>query len=452
MLQDLRTPASPPERDGARGESGGDGDTGPVAEVWMGSHPRGPSILAETDAPLLRHLLDEPERRLGSRAAALAPPGDDQPGLPFLFKILTAEKGLSIQSHPTRERAAAGYAEEDRAGVPLDAPHRNYRDRNHKPELILALGDFWGLRGFRSLDELAREMAAFAAALVEPELGGLRRSLEAFAEDPVEERWKDAFAALVAPAAEGSGGAGTAVSTALCAALEGYAVTRGPAAADAGLHGVPPGAAGVDRDNRYWWCRELARQFPGDIGAVAPLYLNLFHLRPGEAVFLDAGILHAYLFGAGVEIMANSDNVLRAGCTPKHVDVPELLASLSFGANPAMVLAPEARPLGGGAGMRRFVTPAAEFELVELGGGSGPVDVQKEEGPAIILSIGGGCRITSAAHAVPTRLEVTESAFVDHETTGLRVEFDPGARAYVAALPGAISAPVQSARRGTTPP
>jgi mannose-6-phosphate isomerase len=424
MLRELRSSSvgSPPNR--ADGKDGDVADATPIAEVWMGSHPRGTSFLEATGTSLLQHLLDGPEGRLGSRAARLAPPGDEHPGLPFLFKILTAEKGLSIQSHPTRERAAFGFAAEDRAGVPLDAPHRNYRDRNHKPELILALRDFWGLRGFRPMDELGQEMSSFAASLVQPELAALRRALEAFAENPGVERWQPAFAALVAPATDPTAAA------VLSDALGGYVAARERTGAASG---------GSDRDNRYWWCRELARQFPGDIGAVAPLYLNLFHLRPGEAVFLAAGILHAYLYGAGVEIMANSDNVLRAGCTGKHVDVPELLSTLSFDADPVTVLDPAEHPVGDGAGMRRFMTPAAEFELTELLGRGGSVELRKDEGPAIILSIGGGCRITSEKAPGPTLLASTDSAFVDHETAGLRVEFDPGARVYVAALPGALS-------------
>lgn len=433
MLQELRSPGHLTRTPG--GEEGVDEVSGaaPIAEVWMGSHPRGTSILEESGTPLSRYLHDDPERRLGSRAATLAPPGDDQPGLPFLFKILTAEKGLSIQSHPTRERAASGYAAEERAGVPLDAPHRNYRDRNHKPELILALGDFWGLRGFRPLDELAREMAAFAASLVEPELAGVRRTLEEFVAAPGEEGWRRAFAALVVPGENSSDGA---LSAALSGAVDRYAAAPGMASPGDSA----PEEDRVARDDRYWWCRELARQFPGDIGAAAPLYLNLFHLQPGEAVFLAPGVLHAYLYGAGVEIMANSDNVLRAGCTGKHVDVPELLASLSFAADPATVIAPAAQPIGGGGWLRRFETPAAEFELLEVGGGEAVVELEKREGPAVILAIAGGCRVAADSSSRKVQLGPTESAFVDHATTRLRVDLDRDARVYVASLPGTVSA------------
>ena len=145
------------------------------AELWMGSHPRGPStvVLAGGEAVGLDELIGRaPETVVGETALRLLPEGT-APGVPFLFKILTADKGLSIQAHPSRRLAAEGYDREDRAGIALDAPHRNYRDRNHKPELICALGDFWGLRGFRPLGELVGEMASWSTYFVDGELDGL---------------------------------------------------------------------------------------------------------------------------------------------------------------------------------------------------------------------------------------------------------------------------------------
>lgn len=391
----------------------------PVAEIWMGTHPRGPSSVEIVHGGI------EPLTELLSRG------GDGE--LPFLFKILTAERGLSIQTHPSRAMAEEGFHREETQGVDIGAAHRTYRDRNHKPELLCAVDDFWGLRGFRPLHELKKEMARFAKELHSEATSPLRAALERFVAVPGEATWREAFATLLRMAESGE-------TAALEHALHSYC--------------GDPGAAGdkPDRDNRYWWCRELMRQFPGDAGAAAPLYLNLVHLHPGEAVFLEAGVLHAYLYGAGVELMASSDNVLRAGCTSKHVNRSELLRTLTFTFESAAVNQPET-VFCGGAELLRYRTAAAEFELLRCslrcslrsGEQARRVELTKDRGAAIVLSVGSSAQVSvggldaESSSAPPVALASTESALVDYETNRFSIDVRSPGTVYVASVPGAIT-------------
>jgi len=258
----------------------------PAAELWFGAHPDDPSRVRDTTLDKL--IEADPERMLG--AATVAAFG---PRLPFLLKVLAAETALSIQVHPNLAQAQAGYAAEDARGVPRDSPQRNYKDPNHKPELLCALTDFDALCGFRPVAQTLRLLDALDVAEVAPyrELlaaGGLRA----------------AFTALVELDEPGK----------LVAAVV------------AGL----PRLAGTEWADLGGALTRVARAFPGDRGLAVALLLNFVRLAPGEAIFLGAGNVHAYLQGTGVEIMANSDNVLRCGLTPKHIDVPELLKITDF--------------------------------------------------------------------------------------------------------------------------
>ncbi|MQY37691.1 Mannose-6-phosphate isomerase [Streptomyces sp. RB17] len=288
----------------------------PQAEMWMGAHPGAPSRTAR--GSLVEVIDANPEAELGK--AAVAKFG---PRLPFLLKILAAGAPLSLQVHPDLEQAREGYADEECRGIPVDAPHRNYKDANHKPELICALTEFDGLCGFRDPVRAADLLDGLGVASLkpyvdllhaQPEDAALREVLTAIlTADPQE------MAHTVAEAA------------AACARLGGdYAPYAG-----------------------------LAQHYPGDPGVIAAMLLNHVRLQPGEALFLGAGIPHAYLNGLGVEIMANSDNVLRCGLTPKHVDVPELLRIVRFEAGDPGVLRPEASP----AGEEVYETPIDEFRL-----------------------------------------------------------------------------------------
>ncbi|AWW39264.1 mannose-6-phosphate isomerase [Streptomyces sp. AS58] len=315
----------------------------PQAEMWMGAHPGAPS---RTDRGTLFELVEaDPERELGPESV-----GRFGPTLPFLLKVLAAGAPLSLQVHPDLAQAKEGYEDEERRGVPVDAPHRNYKDANHKPELICALTEFDGLCGFRDplrtaelLDGLGVDSLKPYVDLLHahPEDAALREVLTAvLTADP------DEMARTVAETA------------AACARLGGeYAPYAG-----------------------------LAHHYPGDPGVIAALLLNHVRLQPGEALYLGAGVPHAYLDGLGVEIMANSDNVLRAGLTPKHIDVPELLRIVRFEAGDPGVLRPEAAPDG----EEVYETPIDEFRLSRhvLAAGGAARDLTRAT-PQILLCTAG---------------------------------------------------------------
>ncbi|MEV5145868.1 mannose-6-phosphate isomerase, class I [Streptomyces sp. NPDC052727] len=318
----------------------------PQAEMWMGAHPGAPSRTAR--GTLVEVIEADPERELGARAVAKF-----GPRLPFLLKILAAGAPLSLQVHPDLEQAKEGYADEERRGIPVDAPYRNYKDANHKPELICALTEFDGLCGFRDpvraadlLDGLGVDSLKPYVDLLHahPEDAALREVLTAILSADPEE-----MAHTVAEA--------TAACTRLGGAYAPYA--------------------------------DIAHHYPGDPGVIAAMLLNHVRLHPGEALFLGAGIPHAYLSGLGVEIMANSDNVLRCGLTPKHVDVPELLRIVRFEPSDPGVLRPEASPEG----EEVYETPIDEFRLSRyvLPEGGAAHDLTRDT-PQILLCTAGTVR------------------------------------------------------------
>ncbi|MBA4854935.1 mannose-6-phosphate isomerase, class I [Nocardia farcinica] len=328
----------------------------PEAELWFGAHPADPAYvtLAEgTTKSLLDLVAADPERELGAAGAQF---GDK---LPFLLKILAAEEPLSLQAHPSAEQARAGFERENRAGVPLDSPMRNYRDDNHKPELVVALDRFEALAGFRAPE---RTVELFRALAV-PELEQYADLLAAQPDSAGLRTLFTTWITLPQPV----------LATLLPAVLDGcvrYLSGKGkrPFVAEART------------------ALELAEVYPGDAGVLAALLLNRLTLEPGQALFLDAGNLHAYLRGVGVEIMANSDNVLRGGLTPKHVDVPELLRILDFEPIELPVVLPEP----GGDGSVHYRTPAPEFALrrFDLVEGAGQVPLT-DAGPGIVLCTAG---------------------------------------------------------------
>ncbi|MFJ4784764.1 mannose-6-phosphate isomerase, class I [Streptomyces sp. NPDC088794] len=318
----------------------------PQAEMWMGAHPGAPS---RTERGTLVEVIDaDPERELGP--AAVAKFG---PRLPFLLKILAAGAPLSLQVHPNLQQAKEGYEDEERRGIPIDAPFRNYKDANHKPELICALTEFDGLCGFR--DPLQ------AAGLLDG-LGvdSLKAYVDLLHAHPEEAALREVLTAIL---------------------------TADP---EQMRHTVAEAAAACTRlGGTYTAYADIAHHYPGDPGVIAAMLLNHVRLQPGEALFLGAGIPHAYLTGLGVEIMANSDNVLRCGLTPKHVDVPELLRIVRFEAGDAGVLRPEASPDG----EEVYETPIDEFRLsryVLPDGGTAP-DLTREA-PQILLCTAGSVR------------------------------------------------------------
>lgn len=286
----------------------------PAAELWLGAHPVAPATawLEGLSAPLDGLLRRAPHLVLGRPTAARF--GDD---LPYLLKVLDVGGMLSIQAHPTRAQAEEGFAREDREGVPRTAPHRSYRDTNHKPEMQVALTPFWMLYGFKNGDDLGRaldgvpELHALASLWRDlrraDERSAHRRLYEHVMTAPQDEvdRWLAPLVSRLAPRYR---------------------------------------AHDLDRFGADFWAARAAGQFPlpeghFDRGLVSIYLLNLVRLQPGEGTFIGAGVLHAYLEGAAIEVMANSDNVLRGGLTPKHVDVAELLRILRFEATIPALLA-----------------------------------------------------------------------------------------------------------------
>ncbi|MGW0969106.1 mannose-6-phosphate isomerase, class I [Streptomyces sp. NPDC002516] len=318
----------------------------PQAEMWMGAHPGAPSRTER--GPLNEVVAEDPERELGRAAVARF-----GPRLPFLLKLLAAGAPLSLQVHPDLEQAREGYEDEERRGIPIDAPHRNYKDANHKPELICALTEFDGLCGFRAPEEAARLLEALEVDSLKPYVDLLRAH-------PEEAALREVLTAVLSADPEDMART-VAETTAACERLGGA----------------------------YTPYAGLAHHYPGDPGVVAAMLLNHVRLQPGEALFLGAGIPHAYLDGLGVEIMANSDNVLRCGLTPKHVDVPELLRVVRFEAADPGVLRPEASPDG----EEVYATPIDEFRLSRyvVAAGADPRDLTRET-PQILLCTAGSVR------------------------------------------------------------
>jgi mannose-6-phosphate isomerase len=344
----------------------------PEAELWMGAHEVAPSSLEGHSETLAQYIESNPTARLGARVR-----GELGDKLPFLLKVLAAAEPLSLQAHPTKKQAEEGFAREELAGIPHTAPHRNYKDRNHKPELLCAMTPFFGLCGFRRIEDTRALVTALECA-------ELRRACDPlFTTTDSRRALHDTFVGLVAMKKEDA-------APLILATMNACKVH---ASNDAPFHASCA------------WAQKLAALYPGDVGAVVSLLLNLVRLEPGEAMYLHAGNLHAYLEGVGIEIMASSDNVLRGGLTKKHVDVPELSRVLDFESGRVNVLSPQPH----GAFESVYVTDAREFELSRvLVTGDGPPPFEPR-GPEILLVTEGEVR----AHGTnDVRLSRGECAFV----------------------------------------
>lgn len=326
----------------------------PQAELWVGAHPADPSHLVYRDGrrvALHEAVAADPVGFLGTRRARH---WDGR--LPYLLKVLAAEEPLSLQAHPSAEQAAAGFAREEAAGIAVDAPERNYRDSSHKPELVCALTEFHALVGFR-------EPTATVALLEALDVAALGAYTSLLAAQPDHEGLRALFTTWITLPQ-------SVLDTLVPALQEGCVRLAGADTA------FTPDARVL---------LELSERYPGDAGVLASTLLRRVVLAPGEAVYLPAGNLHAYLSGTAVEVMANSDNVLRGGMTPKHVDVPELLRVLDFGMPPP--------PTTGRVddGWVRYDTPAREFTLRRLEA-TDPLPrwrVVPGDGPRILLCTAG---------------------------------------------------------------
>ena len=317
----------------------------PFAEMWMGTHSGGPSIaVQDAEAPAKELYLEEI---------------NGEP-LPFLFKLLAVEKTLSIQAHPNKTQAIDGFIREEEMGITLRSPIRNYKDTNHKPEIICALTPFTIMAGFKDTKEIYSSFKGFVDFL--PPLGEvfapLLRSLEAdllptffrmlYNLSKTEREYITGiilkYKTLENADAEGSFGKFSAF------------------------------------DFEQWkLIRSFASLYEGDPSILSPLYLNIFTLKSGQAVSIPAGVLHAYNSGFGVELMANSDNVLRGGLTPKHVDVGELMNILKFNQfTPEIITPPDDQA------QYRYPAPYEDFSLSLLKSDGGEIIFKKEK-PAICI-------------------------------------------------------------------
>lgn len=341
----------------------------PEAELWIGAHPDSPSVahLPEdgSRSPLDALISSDPEHFLGAESVSAF-----GPRLPFLAKILAAAQPLSLQVHPSLEQAREGFARENEAGIDPHAAHRNYKDDNHKPEMILALTPFEALCGFRPAAEtrkiLQHVAAAFHGGGQAPEL--LRALLDDLDGPDEGAALRRAFERLI------TGGTDVAEETALVVAALVSGAPLEPYQAELGT------------------AISLNEKYPGDPGVLISLLLNRISLKPGQAVYLPAGNVHAYLHGLGVEVMASSDNVLRGGLTPKHVDVPELLRTIDFHPVAVPMLDAEKTVLD----QDIFRPPFREFQLqrIELGPDAGPVPLA-QAGPAVIIVVAGDVYLDS---------------------------------------------------------
>lgn len=344
----------------------------PEAELWMGAHVDSPSI-AQTTAgpiPLDKLIADNPLATLGADVEA-------QFGskLPFLCKLLAAETALSLQVHPTLSQAKERFQAEELAGIPSGAAWRNYKDDNHKPEMIFALSEFHALCGFRHCADAAQLFAKVRQALVDsgsssPAL--LEEIISTLNSRMVEQAViRQAFTKLIA-----GGEAAAALVDDAAAALR----SRFDSDPD------------YPRDPALLTVVELAVQYPADPGVLISLLLNRITLEPGQAIYLPAGNIHAYLHGLGLEVMASSDNVLRGGLTGKHVDVPELLNTVDF--QPSVV--PYVPVSKSHLGQELLEPPFAEFvvQRLELSADSEPIPVV-QRGPVILICISGSVRLDS---------------------------------------------------------
>jgi mannose-6-phosphate isomerase len=319
----------------------------PYAEYWLGAHPNHPAFLE--DGQRLSVIIDrDPEKILGKKHATKFG------SLPYLLKVLDVRQMLSIQVHPDKASAEKAFEAENKKGIPVNAAHRNYKDRNHKPELMVALGDFWLLHGFKnenaleSILDLTPELRFLTPSF---KSGGYQKLYEQVMQMPQPEvnQHLQPLVDRVVPLYE---------KNALQKDREDFWAARA--------------ALNFCRDNNW------------DRGIFSIYFFNLLHLKKGEGIFQPAGMPHAYLEGQNVEVMANSDNVLRAGLTDKHIDVNELMKHVRFEAT-------EPRVLGAQSGKTHkvFNSPAEEFELHQYLLAKEQRQFIKADAPEILLLIEG---------------------------------------------------------------
>lgn len=347
----------------------------PMAELWMGAHPKSSSKIEDASGQIvsLREVIDRQQSALLGDAVAKRF-GE----LPFLFKVLCAAQPLSIQVHPNKRNSEAGFAKENAAGIPMDAAERNYKDPNHKPELVFALTPFLAMNAFREFSEIV--------SLLQP-VAGAHTAIAHFLEQPNAERLSQLFAGLLS--------------------MQGEEKSRALAILKAALE---------TRQGEPWQTiRLIAEFYPDDSGLFSPLLLNVVKLNPGDAMFLFAETPHAYLQGVALEVMANSDNVLRAGLTPKYIDIPELIANVKFEAKPANQLL--TTPVKHGAELD-FPIPVDDFAF-SLHSLSAKKTEINQHSAAILFCVEGEAVLSKGEQRLV--LKPGESAFISAEESPVNV-------------------------------
>ncbi|MBM7357280.1 mannose-6-phosphate isomerase [Lelliottia amnigena] len=341
-------------------------DNLPMAELWMGAHPKSSSKIEDASGNVraLRDVIEADKTALLGNAVA-----DRFGELPFLFKVLCADQPLSIQVHPNKKASELGFAKENAAGIPLDAAERNYKDPNHKPELVFALTPFLAMNAFREFSEIV--------SLLQP-VAGAHTAIAHFLENPDAASLSQLFASLLNMQGDEKSHALAILKTAL------------------------------DSQQREPWqtIRVISEFYPDDSGLFSPLLLNVVKLNPGDAMFLFAETPHAYLQGVALEVMANSDNVLRAGLTPKYIDIPELVANVKFVAKPAADLLTQ--PVKNGAELD-FPIPVEDFAF-SLHDLSHTETTVAQESAAILFCVEGEAVLSKGEQRLV--LKPGESAFI----------------------------------------
>lgn len=368
-------------------------DKQPLAELWMGAHESSPSMIRKGSAvePLSDTIRLNPDFCLGPRCRARF--GDT---LPYLFKVLSAAHPLSVQVHPDLARAKAGYERENREHIALDAAHRNYRDTNHKPEIIAALTRFSALCGFRPIEETTRLFRKTGIRELLPAISALESSSDY--RIMLKHLWT----------------------------LEAKTISAILGQLSSALSGTPQISVNDAEKHPFAAMRYLEAEYPGDIGILSPLYLNTITLEPGEGLFLPAGILHSYLSGTGLELMANSDNVLRGGLTSKHIDIPEVLDTII----PQPHIPDRLIPIRSGY-RSVYKTSADEFELSVIDPEDDSTEVQVTT-PSILVVIRGTLEISGTTEKSDT-LPQGSSLFLP--AAAGRITLSGKGTAYLASVP-----------------
>ncbi len=367
----------------------------PQAELWMGAHPKAPSLVSyqNIQEPLDRIIRESPETVLGKKIAEKF-----NNRFPFLFKVLAAAKPLSLQAHPDRKQARRGFKKENDKGIPFNADNRNYKDENHKPECICAITEFWALNGFRNISKISE----FIRKIELPELNEMLMNQR---DEDDAGRVNGFFRDLMLMDSD-----------------------RKKQIVDTAVKNIRE----IDDDDPvFYWMQKLSSEYPGDIGVLSPILLNLVCLKPGQAMFLEAGELHSYLDGLGIEIMANSDNVLRGGLTSKHIDVKELLNILKFKEKNIEILTPEPGIHGEGV----YRTQAEEFVLsrITITNTDEYLSALKS-GVEILLCIQGQAVITDLDHNDSIQMNRGSSVIIPYMVKKYKITGK--AAIYKAAVPG----------------